>query len=162
MPTKIIKKANQPPPKFHFTPEGHQKIQQEYQDLLAQRPEAVEHLKKAREMGDLSENGYYKASKSKLISLDNRLRRLSYMLKRIELIQPTNHDTIHLGNTVTISDEKTQTQYTIVGPFESNPAENKISNVSPLGQALIGKRVGESAQFQTPTRTQTYKILKIQ
>mgnify|MGYP001564106875 CR=1 FL=1 len=158
----MIKKSNQPPPKYPFTQEGYEKIKQEYEDLLNSRPEVLDHLKKAREMGDLSENGYYKSYKFKLISLDVRLRKLSYLLKHKEIIQSPDNQTVHLGNTVTISNDNTQTQYTIVGPFESHPAENKISNKSPLGQTLLGKKPGETIQVQTPTQITTYKIIKIQ
>ena len=159
MKSKLFKPIAQ---KFYFTQEGYQKLKQDCEELLKSRPDALEHLKKAREMGDLSENGYYKASKAKLISIDTRLRRLSYMLKRSQIIQAQDNKTVHLGNLVTISDGETEITYMIVGAFEANPSENKISNVSPLGLALLNKKVGDIVKVQTPTRTQDYKIINIE
>lgn len=157
-----MKKTYRKPPTYHFTPEGLEKLKQEQQQLLTERPDAVEHLRRAREMGDLSENGYYKASKFKLISIDNRLRHLAQLIKYTHLIQATDNNTISLGNTITISDGKNQTEYMLVGAFESNPTEGKISNASPLGRALLGKKVGETVEIQTLRGKTTYKILAIQ
>src|SRR6266851_2315587 len=99
-----MKKIYRKPPIYHFTQEGLDKLKQEQQDLTTQRPDAVEHLRRAREMGDLSENGYYKASKFKLISIDNRLRHLAQLIKYAQIIQSDNNTTISLGNTITLTD----------------------------------------------------------
>jgi transcription elongation factor GreA len=157
-----MKKIYQKPPVYHFTSEGLEKLKQEQQQLLTERPDAIEHLKKAREMGDLSENGYYKASKSKVISIDARLRRLAHIIKYAQIISPTNQaTTVQLGTTVTLSDGKSEVTYQLVGGFESNPSEGKISDNSPIGRALLHKKAGDSATITTPTQTTTYLILKI-
>ena len=156
-----MKKIYQKPPIYNFTKEGLEKLKQEQKELKESRPDAVEHLKRAREMGDLSENGYYKASKSKLISIDNRLRRLEHIIKYAKIIQSTGGDIVQLGAQVSISDGKDQREFMIVGGYESNPAEGKISDASPLGKALLGKKVGSLAEISTPSGRVTYRIVDI-
>ena len=146
---------------IYFTQEGLEKIKKEHDELTASRPDAVEHLKKAREMGDLSENGYYKASRAKLSFIDSRLRHLGSLIKHAQIIQTPQTNTISLGNQVTISDGKTERTYLLVGAFESNPSENKISDVSPIGKAIIGKQIGETIEVNSPSGKIQYKIINV-
>lgn len=144
-----------------FTRAGYQKVLEEKAQLLAARPEAVEHLKKSREMGDLSENGYYKASRAKLSSIDARLRRLERLVRLGRVVEATGTDVVGIGNLVTITDGTTRSAYTIVGGYESDPAQKTISHFSPLGRALMGKRKNDTADVLAPSGKRTYTILDI-
>lgn len=146
---------------YHFTKDGYENLKKEQEQLREERKDAVMHLKKAREMGDLSENGYYKASKMKLSSIDHRLFKLSVFLKYGKIIEPKKSDTVDLGSTVTLKDGEQTVIYTIVGSEEANPREGRISNESPIGKALIGKKVHEAVSLITPSKTTTYTIEKI-
>ena len=151
--------------KIRFTKEGYKKLKEEYSDLLKARPLAVEDLKKAREMGDLSENGYYKESKFKLNFIDSRLRRFTDYLKRADIIdgdgQKLPIDTVYIGSTVTLSDGKMEKTYQIVGDLEAQPSEGKLSLLSPVGRAIVGKSLNSEAEIVTPAGKFIYKITKI-
>lgn len=149
------------PQPIRFTKQGFEKLKEEYENLKNQRPAVVEDVKKAREMGDLSENGYYKASKAKLGFIDSRLMRLKFTMKSAIIVADAVGDTIQIGKTVTLSHEDKKNTYAIVGDMEANPGEGKISLLSPLGRALDGKKVGDHAAIQTPKKVITYKIIAI-
>lgn len=141
-----------------FTSSGYEKLKEEKAKLLRERPEAVEHLRRAREMGDLSENGYYKASRAKLSSLDSRLRHLEKLIRLGKVVQSANTGFIDIGSTVTISDGTKDSTYTLVGGYESDPSKKTISYLSPIGKALMGKKVGDMVDVKTPTGTRTIYI----
>jgi transcription elongation factor GreA len=131
---------------YHFTKEGYSTSVKEKEQLLTERPFIVSEVKRARELGDLSENGLYKSSKMRLVQIDSRVFRITTMLKYAKIIETTNSDRIELGSTVTISDGKRDMTYTIVGSEEANPKEGKISNISPLGKGLLGKRKNDRVE----------------
>ncbi|MCL5020038.1 MAG: transcription elongation factor GreA [Patescibacteria group bacterium] len=145
-----------------FTKEGYDNLKKEYQSLMESRPSAVEELKKAREMGDLSENGYYKAAKFKLSSIDYNLRRIDRILKNAVVIENIKKDIIDIGSRIILKTDNKTVEYNIVGGYESNPSAGKISHLSPLGKALIGKRVNEEIQIETPSGKVSYKIAKVE
>jgi transcription elongation factor GreA len=145
-----------------FTPQGYKKLLAEKAQLLAERPEAVDHLKKAREMGDLSENGYYKASRQRLSFLDSRIRRVERLIKLAVIVEPSGCDYVQIGTTVRVNDGKADSEYTIVGGYESDPSQKTISHISPLGKALMGKRINERIEVHAPRGTITYTITKIE
>jgi transcription elongation factor GreA len=145
-----------------FTKEKFGKIKKEYENLLAERKDAVSHLTKAREMGDLSENGYYRSSKSKLSSIDFNLRKLSDFTKYGSVINFINRGVVEIGCRVTLKIDNKLQKYQIVGKEESDPSNNKISNESPLGKLLLGKRVGDKIVVDAPSGEIDYKILKIE
>jgi transcription elongation factor GreA len=144
-----------------FTKEGYQKLLDEKAKLSAQRPDAVEHLRKAREMGDLSENGYYKASRARLSFLDSRIRRVEWLLRFAKIVESSGSGCIEMGSTVTISDGNKEFTYTIVGGYESNPSQKTISYKSPIGRALLGKRVADTTTIKAPSGNVNYTIVKI-
>lgn len=146
---------------IRFTKEGFEKMQQEYNELLKQRPAVVEDLKKAREMGDLRENGYYKASRQKLSFIDGRLFRLKTEMKLAVIVEAADINEVTIGSTVTLTDGENERIYTIVGDLEANPSEGKISLLSPLGRAVDGKKVGEEVHLETPRGKVIYKIKSI-
>jgi len=144
-----------------FTKEGYEKLQNEYKDLQNLRPLAVEDLKKAREMGDLSENGYYKAARSKLSFIDASLRRISISLKLATVVTAGGENSVNIGSIVTLTNQKEQVTYNIVGDLESNPSKGKISLLSPIGKAIAGKRVGDEVVISIPAGYITYSITKV-
>jgi transcription elongation factor GreA len=159
--TKFKKVPTQTIELIRFTKEGYEKLKQEYADLQAERPDAVMHLKKARDMGDLSENGYYKASRAKLSGIDSRLWRIDMQLKHALIVENDPNAGVDIGCTVTFSNGERERTYQMVGDLEANPAEGKLSLNSPIGKALEGKKEGEDVQISTPAGTTTHKILKV-
>lgn len=152
-------------PDIYFTREGYDNLISERDNLIKDRKTAVEHLQKAREMGDLSENGYYKASKAKLGSIDYRLRKINYFLRYGKIRALPGSGRIDIGSRVTISsinksgNEGTSVKtFRIVGNHEADPEKEKISYLSPLGKELIGKRSGEIISVNTPKGEICYKI----
>lgn len=144
-----------------FTRDGYQKIREEKEKLLSERPEAVEHLRKSREMGDLSENGYYKASRARLSFLDSRLRRVDRLIKLGVIVESRASDTVDIGTRVTITDGKNRLEYTIVGGYESDPSKHTISYQSPLGKSLMGKKTDEIITVYAPSGPKSYTILSV-
>src|SRR6185295_20172933 len=101
-----------------FTKDGYEKVLAERAQLLSERPEAVEHLRKSREMGDLSENGYYKASRARLSFLDARIRRIERLVRLGVIVHSHGTGRIEIGSQVVITDGKKDYAYTIVGGYE--------------------------------------------
>lgn len=131
---------------------GLENVQNEYDKLLSERPDAVKELSRARELGDLSENGLYHAAKARLRSIDNQLRRLSNQIKLAQIVHPKR---------ILVEQDGQQIEYQIVGDFEANPSENKISSNSPIGSSLIGKNPDDEVTIQTPKGKLKLKILNV-
>lgn len=146
---------------IRFTKKGYQQFKNDYENLLKQRPSAVLDLKKARDMGDLSENGYYKAARAKLSSLDHQLRTIAYQLKQATIIEEISTQQVGIGTTVVLTDGQKEISYHIVGDLEANPAEHNISLYSPLGKALAGKKEGDSVTLHIPSGNLRYTITQI-
>ena len=146
---------------IRFTKEGFEKTKQEYENLLQQRPAVVEDLKQAREMGDLKENGYYQASRQKLSYIDGRLFRLQMDMKYAVIIEAPAGNGVSIGSKVTLTDGEKEITYHIVGDFEANPAEGKISLLSPIGKALEGKKAQEKIHLELPKGKVTYTIIAL-
>ncbi len=147
--------------KIEFTAEGLENIQKEYADLKKQRVSAVEELTVARDMGDRSENAAYKSARWKLSSIDRRTRALERTLKNAIVVNRPFTGMVDIGCQVTIVNQNTQFVYTIVGSYESNIGEGKLSIRSPIGSALLGKKVGERVSVFTPKGIVGYLILNI-
>ncbi len=138
--------------KIPFTKEGYQKLLDDRKKFLAARPEAVKNLSEARAMGDLSENGYYKASRQQLSFLDSRIRRVERLIKLAKIIEPIR---------VKLSDGTVEYEYHIVGGYESDPAKNTISSQSPLGRAITGKKAGDAVEVVTPKGIKKYTLVSV-
>lgn len=148
--------------KIIFTQTGYDNLLKAREKLLNERPEAVKNLREAREMGDLSENGYFKAARAKLSFIDSRLRNNQRLIKLADIKKTTsNNSLVEIGSRVAVMNGKTKSEYTIVGSYESNPAKKTISHFSPLGRAMIGKKENEKVEVLTPRGEETYTILKI-
>lgn len=144
-----------------FTQKGYDDLLIVKEKLLSERPEAVKNLREAREMGDLSENGYYKAARARLSFLDVRIRNNQRLIRLAEIKKTTGNGVVEIGSKVFLTNGKTINEYTLVGSYESNPAEKTVSHLSPLGKAIIGKKVKEKVEVVTPAGITTYMILKI-
>lgn len=145
-----------------FTKAGYEKLKKEYEELKSTRPAAVEDLKKAREMGDLKENGYYKASRQKLNAIDANLARMAYNLKFAKIVGEGNLEGVGIGSTVTLATTEREMTYQFVGDLEANPSEGKLSLLSPIGRAVEGKKMGDTIKVHTPSGIFVYTIKKIQ
>ncbi len=140
--------------------EGLEKIKSEYESIKNSRPDAVETLRKARELGDLSENGLYKAARARLSSIDSNLSRLEMLIKLAD-VQEKSSEKAGIGNKVKVKAGEEIIEYQIVGDFEADPTLKKISSYSPIGKALFDKRVGEKVIVDLPTKQLTYEIVEI-
>lgn len=148
-------------PRIPFTKQGYEKVLQDIQTLQKDRPSAVENLRKAREMGDLSENGYYKAARARLSSIDANLRKLDRLRKLGVVVSSEHNGCVDIGSTVALKDESGVYTYTIVGGYESDPKNHTISHLSPLGKALMGKKVGDTSVVRAPVGEKLYDVIAI-
>jgi len=148
-------------PRMRFTKAGYEKLKEEYAQLKAERPGVLIDVQKARDLGDLKENGYYQASKAKLRTMDSRLMHLSYNIKTAKIIEEGESETVVIGSTVTLANEDREMTYQFVGDLEANPSEKKLSLLSPIGKAVEGKKVGEKVEIQTPAGNVSYIVKKI-
>jgi transcription elongation factor GreA len=152
--------------KVHVTQEGLAALRAEYDDLVNnRRPEIIRTVALAREEGDLRENAGYHAARHDQTMIEGRIRQLEDMLKRIEVIDANaaakSGGLVRLGTTVTIEIDGDEETYTIVGSVESNPLEGRISDKSPWGQALLGAKVGQTVNIQTPTTVLKARVVSV-
>ena len=153
--------------KVPMTSGGHQALEAELTDLKkVQRPNVIEAIATAREHGDLSENAEYHAAREQQSFIEGRIKELEGALSNAQVINVNtmSGDTVKFGATVTIVDEDTDEEQTIqiVGQYESNADEGKISITAPLARALIGKSVEDSVSVVTPKGERTYEILEVE
>ncbi len=145
-----------------MTKDGLKELQTEYDELVnVKRPQAVARLSDARDLGDLSENSEYAAAKQDLAFIDGRIAELEEILRGAKVI--TNHAKGHIdvGCKVTLHANGKEESFMVVGEWEADPMQKKISNSSPLGKALLGKKVGEQVEVEAPAGKLFYKILSI-
>ena len=147
--------------KTPFTKKGYDDLLKEKNDLTKSRIEAVANLKTAREMGDLSENAAYKVARSKLSSVDRRLKFLTKILDNAYIMDVDFKGMVDVGCLVTVETNNETVSYQIVNSHESDLANGKISYYSPVGRALIGKRVNDIVDIITPKGKIVYKIKDI-
>ena len=150
--------------KFQITADGLKTLKQELTELKEhKRPEAIERVARAREFGDLSENSEYHAAREDLSFIEGRINELEEMLKQAKVAKSSkSKDKIAIGCKVTlVTDSNQEHTYEIVGEWEANPMEKKISHTSPLGQALIGKKAGDRIEFEAPAGKVVYQVKKI-
>lgn len=143
-----------------FTQKGVDELKEELEQKKASRPAIIKELQRARELGDLSENGLYKATKGQLIDTDRRIRHLTYLIKNAKVNDATSSDNITIGNTVKLESDGRIYTYQVVGTYESNPSDGKISIESPIGRLLLGKKAGQEVVLKRD-KDIIYKILEI-
>jgi transcription elongation factor GreA len=148
-----------------LTPEGLSKLKEELEQLATtKRREVAERIKEAREFGDISENSEYDDAKNEQAMLEARIATLEEKLRSAQVIDSAElgTDVVHVGSVVHVKDEAGKSQkYTIVGSAEANPREYRLSNESPVGKALVGRKRGEEVTVTTPRGERTLKITKI-
>ena len=151
--------------KIILTHEGLEKLEQELQELkVVRRKDVAAKIKEARGQGDLSENAEYDAAKEEQAEIEARIVTIENMLRNAEVIDSGNvTDTVSIGNTIKLFDEEfeEEIEYTIVGSAEADPFNGKISNESPIGAGIIGHKVGDKVEIDTPDGTIILKILEI-
>lgn len=150
---------------------GHEKLQAELKNLqTVERPAIIAAIDEARGHGDLKENAEYHAAKNQQGFIEGRIAELESKLSRAEVIDPVAYGAQHkdgkvvLGATVTVVDCDTDKNhiYALVGPDEANLEKNLLSTSSPIGRALLGKKVGDEAVFTAPSGKRTYEVLKVE
>ncbi|MBI4630373.1 MAG: transcription elongation factor GreA [Chloroflexi bacterium] len=149
----------------YLTPEGKAKAKAELDDLINNKRVALaRRLRDAIQQGDLSENADYHAAKEDQAFLEGKILELQAILRGAVIIEEGGGggDMVQVGSRVTVEESGDKLMFTVVGAKEANPREGKISNESPVGKALLGRRVGEVARAATPAGEIVYKVIKIQ
>ena len=149
-----------------LTKEGYQKLQDELDYLrTAKRQEVANRLHEAMEGGELIENAEYEAAKNEQAFVEGRIQELDLLLATAKIIEDNGKkkgDVVHLGSKVTIKEGNFEAEtFAIVGAAEANPREGKISNESPIGKAILTRKLGDTVKVETPGGTYNVKILKV-
>lgn len=149
--------------KIVLTKDGLAELKKEHEELVTvKRPEAVIRLASARELGDLSENSEYAAAKADLSFIDGRILELEEIIHGAKIVTSHGKSHVDVGCKVTLTINGKKETFLLVGEWEANPLEKKISHSSPLGSALMGKKVGEKVEVEAPAGKVLYKILNIE
>ncbi|MDO4612142.1 MAG: transcription elongation factor GreA [Candidatus Saccharibacteria bacterium] len=130
-----------------LTAEGKKELEQELEDLIKSRPEIAERIATARAFGDLSENEEYSSARNEQKLAESRILEIQEILKNAKIIRAGKKDSVTLGVTVVLDMGGRMVEYTLVGPTEANPLEGKISNESPIGKAVFGRKASEEFDF---------------
>ena len=149
-----------------ITPEGLEKLKEELEYLESdKRREVADRIKTAREFGDIAENAEYDDAKNEQALLEHRIATLEERLRSARVISKKDiaKDVVSVGSKVRLRDlgARQTVEYRIVGSAEANPAENRLSNESPVGKAIIGKKKGETVEVAAPRGSMKFKILEI-
>ena len=142
---------------INLTAEGKKELEKELDDLIKGRPAIAERIATARAFGDLSENEEYSSARNEQKIAEGRILEIQEILKNANIIKGSKGDKVTLGTIVVLDMGGRKTEYTLVGPTEANPLEGKISNESPIGKAVFGRKAKESFDFNG----KTVKILEI-
>ena len=149
-----------------LTPEGYEKLKQEIEHLRGnKRREVADRIRVAREFGDIAENAEYDDAKNEQAMLEHKIAQLEERLLSARVItkKEISKDSVSIGSRVKLRDvdAKETIEYRIVGSAEANPSENKLSNESPVGKAIIGRKKGETVEVAAPRGSLKFKILDI-
>lgn len=148
---------------FRLTKQGIDELKQELSNLAAQRGSIAQRIKDAREFGDLAENAEYSSARQEQEKLEMRISEIENILLNVEVIsKPRGDSKVQLGSTVRLkSDEGKTKEFQVVGTVEADPLNGKISDESPIGKALLGKKLGDQVEIKTPAENAEYKITEI-
>ena len=148
--------------KFRLTKQGIEELETELGKLTKQRRAIAERIKTAREFGDLAENAEYSSARLDQERNEGRISELEHILQNSTIIKaPRSANEVLLGSTVKLRGDGKTKQFQVVGTVEADPLNGKISDESPIGTALLGKKVGEKVEIKTPADTSTFKITEI-
>ena len=150
-------------PKTQLTQKGFDDLKTEHEDLLKnKKPKAIERLSKARSMGDLSENSEYTAAKEELAFVEGRVREIEEILDNANVVENNQAgDQVQVGSSITVEVNGNAESFQIVGEFEADPMNKKLSQNSPIGMALINKKIGDLVEVNIPAGKIQYKIIEI-
>ncbi len=150
--------------KYLLTPEGLHKLNEELKNLIeVKRKEVIERIREAAAHGDLSENADYAQAREEQSFIEGRIAEIEDMIKNAEIINTNGHsNSVSIGSTVIVNANGQERKYTIVGSNEANPKENKISNESLVGKALLGRKVKDKLKVSTPAGEMDYEIVSIE
>lgn len=147
---------------FFVSAEGITKLREELEDLVrVQRKKIAAALKEAKEFGDLSENASWDDAKERQAFIEGRISEIENILKNAVAIEKGKGGAVSVGSTVHVELETGEQKFEIVGSTEANPEQGRISNESPIGRALLGKKPGDEVEVEVPAGTMTYKIKKV-
>ncbi|GJQ53340.1 MAG: transcription elongation factor GreA [Anaerolineaceae bacterium] len=149
---------------MYLTPEGEAKLREELAELTgARREELAQRLRSAIQMGDLSENADYHKAKEDQAFLEGRIQEIEATLRLATVVEKQQSDTVTVGARITVQEEGFDPEiFYMVGAKEADPRNGKISNESPIGNALMNHRAGDTVEAQTPGGSVKYRILKIE
>ena len=143
---------------YQITESGQRELERELEELKSRRGEIADKIAAARDFGDLSENAEYDAAREAQGLLETRITEIETILQNASIIQVGGSSTVVLGSTVELEANGKTVVYTVVGPVEADPLEGKVSNESPIGQALMGKAVGDTVTINTPKGELAYTV----
>ena len=146
---------------FQITNEGKKELETELEELKSRRGDIADKIAEARDYGDLSENAEYDAAREEQGLVESRIAEIEDVLLNAEIIKASRSSSVGLGSKVELKTGAKTVNYHVVGPVEADPLEGKISNESPIGLALMGKKVGDSATISTPKGEITYSVVKV-
>lgn len=146
---------------YQITESGQRELERELEELKSQRGEIADKIAAARDFGDLSENAEYDAAREAQGLLETRITEIETILQNASIIQAGSSSTVTLGSTVELEANGKAVVYTVVGPVEADPLEGKVSNESPIGQALMGKTVGDTVTISTPKGELAYTVVAL-
>lgn len=146
---------------YQITESGQRELEQELEELKSRRGEIADKIAAARDFGDLSENAEYDAAREAQGLLETRITEIETILQNASIIQVGASSTVVLGSTVELEANGKTVVYTVVGPVEADPLEGKVSNESPIGQALMGKAVGDTVTINTPKGELAYTVVAL-
>ena len=146
---------------YQITAEGKQELENELMTLKGRRGEIAEKIAAARDYGDLSENAEYDAAREDQGLVESRIAEIEDIVLNAEIIKASKKSSIGLGSKVELKNGSRVVNYHVVGPVEANPIEGRISNESPVGVALMGKKVGDNVTVKTPKGDINYEIVAI-
>jgi len=146
---------------YQITESGQCELERELEELKSRRGEIADKIAAARDFGDLSENAEYDAAREAQGLLETRITEIETILQNASIIQAGSSSTVVLGSTVELEANGKTVVYTVVGPVEADPLEGKVSNESPIGQALMGKAVGDTVTINTPKGELAYTVVAL-
>ena len=148
---------------FRLTQSGLDELKHELETLMQQRTRIAERIKQARELGDLSENAEYQTAREEQDKLESRISEVDHVVKNAQIIKkPKSDGQVRLGSTVKLKSAEGKTQeFQVVGTMEADPLNGKISDESPIGVALMGKKVGDNVDLKAGANSTKYKVAEI-
>jgi len=146
---------------YQITAEGKKELEAELAELKSRRGEVADKISEARDFGDLSENAEYDAAREEQGLLETRIAEIEDIINNAEIIKASKKSTIGLGSKVKLKSGAKNVEYIIVGPVEANPLEGKVSNESPIGMALYGKKEGDKVTISTPKGDISYTVVSV-